>query len=120
MRHLILTLALLAVPASAAPPEPGTTRSCLALAMIRGTKVVDGKTIDFTLRDGSVWRSTLPAGECPQLGFERAFSYATAQSQLCSQDIITVLQNMGGLMRGASCGLGEFVAQPPPPPKAKR
>jgi hypothetical protein len=120
MRLLLLPLILLAAPAAAAPPVPGTVKSCLSLAQIQSSNVVDGKTIDFKLRDGSVWRSALPAGECPQLGFERAFSYSTSISQLCKQDIITVLQSMGGLMRGASCGLGEFVAQPPPPPKAKR
>ncbi len=126
MAHLnrMLFLLLLAGPALATPaaaaPVPGTAKSCLALAQIKRTRVVDGQTIDFILRDGSVWRSTLPGGQCPQLAFERAFSYSTSMSQLCKQDIITVLQNMGGLMRGASCGLGEFVAQPPPPPKADR
>ncbi len=124
MRLPMLLLPLLAItlPASAAEPagtKAGTTKSCLPIAMIRGTTVVDGKTIDFSLRDGSVWRSTLPAGQCPQLAFERAFSYETSIAQLCQQDVITVLQNMGGLMPGARCGLGPFVAQPPAPPKGK-
>jgi len=119
---LLLPLLLIAaLPANAAEPGPGTIKACLPLAQIKGTKVVDGQTIDFSLRDGSVWRSRLPGGNCGQLGFEKAFSYQTAMSQLCKQDIITVLQNMGGLMRGASCGLGEFVAQPRPTPgKATR
>jgi len=120
MRRLILALALLAVPAAAALPEPGTVKSCLPLAMIRSTTVVDGQTIDFTLRDRSRWRNRLPGGPCTQLAFERAFSWETSMSQLCRQDIITVLQNMGGLMPGARCGLGDFVAQPPAPPKARR
>jgi hypothetical protein len=119
MRLLLLPLLLTitatsAIAATSAVPVPGTVKACLPLAQIRGTKVVDGQTIDFSLRDGSVWRSRLPGGECPQLRFEQAFSYQTAMSQLCKQDVITVLQNMGGLMRGASCGLGEFVAQARP------
>ena len=122
MRLLLLPLLLItALPANAAGPVPGTIKACLPLAQIRATKVVDGQTIDFSLRDGSVWRSRLPGGDCPQLGFEKAFSYETSISQLCKQDVISVLQNMGGLMRGARCGLGEFVAQArPAPAKATR
>jgi hypothetical protein len=120
MRLLMPLLLITALPATAATtaagPTAGTIKACLPLAQIRGTKVVDGQTIDFSLRDGSVWRSRLPGGDCAQLGFEKAFSYQTSMSQLCKQDVITVLQNMGGLMRGASCGLGEFVAQLRPAP----
>ncbi len=50
---------------------------------------------------------TLPDA-CPGLGFERAFGYRTSLSQLCKQDIITVLQTGAGPMAGASCGLAEF------------
>ena len=39
-----------------------------------------------------------------QLGFERRFSYATSLSQLCAQDIITVLY-ASPPMRGASCAM---------------
>ncbi|MBU6164698.1 MAG: hypothetical protein KGQ52_01050 [Alphaproteobacteria bacterium] len=121
--RLLLPLLLIAAPVAAAPasaPQPGTVRACVPLALIRGTTVVDGQTIDFTLRDGSRWRNRLPGGNCVQLGFERAFAWETSMSQLCRQDLITVLQNMGGLMPGARCGLGDFVALPPPPPKPGR
>jgi hypothetical protein len=77
------------------------------LQNIRETKVVDDRTIDFVMRGGDIYRNTLP-NSCPQLGFERAFSYSTSISQLCSVDIITVLQQAGGIRRGASCGLGKF------------
>jgi len=63
--------------------------------------------IDFVLHDGSVLRNRLPYA-CPQLGFERAFTYSTSLSQLCSVDIITVIVQGGGPSRGASCGLGQF------------
>jgi len=116
---LLLITALPAAPPATARETPGTVKACLPIAQIRGSKVVNGQTIDFSLRDGSVWRSTLPGGQCGQLGFERAFSYETSISQLCKQDVITVLQNMGGLMPGARCGLGEFVAQPRPVPAGK-
>jgi hypothetical protein len=115
----LATMALLpaAVAAAADPESKAETRNCLALANIRQTTVRDARTIDFKMRDGSVWRSTLPF-QCPQLGFERAFSYQTSISQLCRQDVITVIQQTGNL-RGATCGLGEFQRQPTPPPKRK-
>ncbi len=95
--------------AATAPPPvvTGEAVSCVQLQNIRETKVVDDSTIDFVMRDGKYYRNNLP-NSCPQLGFERAFSYSTSISQLCSVDIITVLQQGGGIRRGASCGLGKF------------
>ena len=119
-RALALALLLLLPVAATATDEPAPaaeTRNCLALANIRQTIVRDARTIDFKLRDGSVWRNTLPF-RCPQLGFERAFSYQTSISQLCRQDLITVIQQTGNL-GGARCGLGEFQRQLTPPPKAR-
>lgn len=84
------------------------SRSCVELSRIREARVVDDRTIDFYLSSREVLRNTLP-NSCPQLGFERAFSYSTSLSQLCSVDIITVIIQGGGPRRGASCGLGAFV-----------
>lgn len=98
-----------ATTAGTAPPPKviGEPVSCVLLQNIRETRVIDDSTIDFVMRNSKVYRNTLP-NRCPQLGFERAFSYSTSISQLCSVDIITVLQQAGGIRRGASCGLGKF------------
>jgi len=93
--------------AAPAPVVTGAAQGCVQLQNIRETKVVDDRTIDFILRDGKVLRNNLP-NSCPQLGFERAFSYRTSITQLCSVDIITVIQQSGGIRTGASCGLGQF------------
>jgi hypothetical protein len=85
----------------------GEPVNCLLLQNIRETKVVDDATIDFYTRGGEVYRNRLP-GKCPQLGFERAFSYQTSITQLCNVDIITVILTTSPLQRGASCGLGKF------------
>ena len=124
MRAIMLALLLLAAgacsgssakPVSSLPPAVATGEavSCVQLQNIRETQVRDDSTIDFIMRDGKYYRNVLP-NSCPQLGFERAFSYSTSISQLCSVDIITVLQQGGGLRRGASCGLGKFtpIAKP--------
>ena len=116
MRLLPITAALAAACLAGAadarsrevPPvtPAGKPESCIPLQSIRESRVRDDQTIDFYMRGGKVYRNVLP-GTCPQLGFEERFSYATSLSQLCSTDIITVLQSPG-ITRGASCGLGEF------------
>jgi hypothetical protein len=111
MRALILPLLLVAAPALAQTTAPSSpvpvTRGCLPLVQIQSTNVVDEQTIDFRLRDGSVWRNRLPRS-CPGLGFDRAFSYSTSISQLCNVDLIRVIvQSNPGIM-GATCGLGKF------------
>lgn len=85
----------------------GEPVNCLLLQKIRETKVIDGATIDFHTRDGKVYRNRLP-NSCPQLGFERAFSYQTSIAQLCNVDIVTVILINSPMQRGASCGLGKF------------
>lgn len=102
--------------APTAPPTPEQAAAaidCLDLAQIRESRVVDDQTIDFVLRGGQTYRSALP-NKCPPLGFERAFSYNTSLSKLCSTDIITVVNTGGGPVRGPSCGLGKFVPYTPP------
>jgi hypothetical protein len=121
MRRLLPLLPLIAVAACAAPAPmakapaaappaaaAGPTESCLDLSRIDQAVVQDDRTIDFRMRGGAVYRNTLPYS-CPQLGFEKAFSYATSLTRLCSTDIITVIVQGGGPARGASCGLGKFV-----------
>ncbi|KPF67841.1 hypothetical protein IP88_12130 [alpha proteobacterium AAP81b] len=131
MRILLLAMAGLAglaacsnapQTASAPPPPPRVAATpiagaepvkCVQLQNIRESRVIDDSTIDFYLRDGRVLRNNLP-GRCPQLGFERAFTYQTSITQLCNVDIITVLYQGGGIRQGASCGLGSFTPIEPP------
>ena len=104
---LSLAVAADARPREVPPVTPaGKPESCVNLQSIRETRVRDDRTIDFYMRGGKVYRNVLP-GTCPQLGFEQRFAYSTSLSQLCSTDIITVLQTPG-ISRGASCGLGQF------------
>ena len=101
---------------AAAPPKnpaaPATARNCIAVAQIRAPHVRDDRTIDFELVDGKTMRNRLPYA-CPQLAFEKHFSYTNSLDRLCSTDIITVL--VSGNSRGASCGLGMFRERPSRP-----
>ncbi len=106
---LIMTASAATARDRSTPPEAtpvGDAVDCVQLRNIRSTRVYGDSTIDFDLGGGRVYRNTLP-NSCPSLGFEERFLYKTSLSQLCSVDIITVLQSPG-LSQGASCGLGKF------------
>jgi hypothetical protein len=96
--------------ASAVPPARvvGDPVSCIQLTDARNSEVRDDYTIDFMRNSREGWRNVLP-NRCPGLASRDAFTYETSLSQLCSTDIIYVLETAGGLHRGAGCGLGRFV-----------
>lgn len=115
MRTLLPVTALLlaAAPGAArdrnAVPDAtpsGKAETCIPLRAIRESLVRNDRVIDFRVGGDRYYRVTLPQG-CPGLGFERRFAYQTSLSQLCSNDVITVL-NQAPVMRGASCGLAPF------------
>jgi len=86
----------------------GPAVSCVPLFAFHETQVRDSRTIDFLSGQGRGWRNVLTS-DCPGLATERAFTYATSLNQLCSNDIVYVLENLGGRpRRGAACGLGTF------------
>ena len=84
----------------------GAPRSCVPITQLRDSLVRNNRVIDFRVAGDRYYRVTLPQ-DCPGLGFERRFAYATSLSQLCQQDIITVLYQ-NPIQRGASCGLAPF------------
>ena len=101
----------IADPAADAPTVTvmGEAETCIMRDQVRQTRVRSDRVIDFEMRGGTVYRNTL-AQRCPGLGIERAITYETSINQLCSPQIIYVLQNIGGVpQRGAACSLGEFV-----------
>ena len=86
----------------------GPDQSCIPLTQINQTVVRDARTIDFLSSPNRGWRNRLTS-DCPGLASEKAITYATSLSQLCSTDIVYVLENWGGSpRRGASCSLGQF------------
>lgn len=98
-------------PAAGAPAVRvlGEAENCINRTQIRQTRVQTDRVIDFEMRGGKIYRNILP-GSCPGLAMERAITYEASVDQLCSPEIIYVLQNFGGVpQRGAGCGLGKFV-----------
>jgi hypothetical protein len=87
----------------------GPGQSCINRSQLRSTVVRTDRVIDFEMSGGKVYRSTLK-NRCPGLGWDRAITYENAIDQLCTQQIVYSLQNIGGVIqRGAGCSLGEFV-----------
>ncbi|MEO1487813.1 MAG: hypothetical protein AAFR88_00035 [Pseudomonadota bacterium] len=95
----------------AVPPAKviGEPENCINRVQIRQARPRNDDVIDFEMRGGDVFRSTL-RNSCPRLGFEQAITYNTSINQLCQTEIIYVLENIGGqVQRGAGCSLGPFV-----------
>lgn len=88
--------------------QVGEPKTCVNRSQIRSTNVINDQIIDFKMRNGDIYRNTLP-NKCSGLGFEEAFSYRTSTNRLCNVDIIRVLDSTAGRIetRGA-CGLGKF------------
>lgn len=98
-------------PTAGAPPAivKGEAQSCINRSQVRNTVVRSDRVIDFEMQGGKVYRNILNAN-CPGLGMDRAIAYNTSIDQLCSPQIVYVLQNIGGMPRqGAGCSLGKFV-----------
>ena len=84
----------------------GERKMCLDLVRIKETRILDDQTILLETYGGAVYISRLPA-RCSGLRMAGGFSYDTAISKLCKQDIITVVEQGSGL--GSRCGMGEFI-----------
>jgi hypothetical protein len=123
MNRIILVLAAaFSLPAFAqaqVPPPAPKSVSCINLRDIDSTDVQDDKTIIFKMRGRKYYKNELNS-RCNGLGFAKAFSIKSHSSQLCSIDIIHVLDNFGGAVReGIGCSLGKFIEYTPPAKKPK-
>ncbi|GHF29967.1 hypothetical protein GCM10017044_26610 [Kordiimonas sediminis] len=83
----------------------GKEKSCIPLRGLRSQTVIDEKTIFFEAPGGRGYMNKMD-NRCPRLVFEERFSFKTSLNQLCSLDIITVLDSFG--REWGSCGLGKF------------
>ncbi|MCW3846489.1 hypothetical protein OF829_04505 [Sphingomonas sp. LB-2] len=113
MRLLLIPAALILASPVVAGRDPqvpeatpiGTPVDCIPLSHIRNTRVRSDQVIDYYV-GRKVYRNTLPM-RCPGLGFEQRYLHKTSTGDICSHDIITVLEASGN-MPGPSCGMGKF------------
>lgn len=104
-----LALVLACAVAAIAPASAGSI--CLKTYLIDRTTVVDSKTIDFRMRDGTVYRNVL-LSPCRGLNFD-GFVYTVRADEICDN-----LQSIRVLRSGQVCLLGAFTKLPPAPPPA--
>ena len=94
-------------PSPAARPV-GEPVSCIPLSQVRESRVRDDWTIDFVSHGKRAWRNNLRS-RCPGLRSANAITYKTSLSQLCSTDIVYVLETSPDPRRGPACSIGQFV-----------
>lgn len=87
--------------------QPGAPVTCIQQRQIRETHHVDGQSIYYRMRDGTIYRNQ-PAGGCPGLTSYRALQVQTSSTQLCRGDIVIVQDFQQGFSPG-NCGLSDFV-----------
>lgn len=112
IRLLVSTIILAAIPfisVQAEDKEEG--ENCIPIQHISNIDVLDKQHIVFEMQPGKNYLNTLPRS-CIGLRKDKPIMYKTSISQLCSLDIIHVLENYGGgYQQGAGCGLGKFTAR---------
>lgn len=100
----VLAMTLASVTAADATPI------CLKTHLIHSTKVVNSKTIDFRMSDGTVYRNALRS-PCSGLNFD-GFIYETHTGEICDN-----MQTIRVLRTHQVCMLGAFTKLPPVQPK---
>lgn len=93
---------------AAEPATAASSKFCLGLIRIDNIDIVDKQNIVFKTKNGDYYLNQLPRA-CSSLSRYNAIMYRTPLNQLCSLDIITVLDTIGGgFKQTGSCGLGKF------------
>ena len=108
-KTIVVAAALAVIPASASLAQtPATTAKhvCLQATDIKGTSVIDNRTIIFTMNNGTSWKNTLQAN-CPGLYSAGAFSYVITAGEVCGNE-----QRIQVLHGPSSCFLGNFTPMP--------
>ena len=117
MKALFIAAALAGIGAGVAradPPAPPPDHHpvCLWTYMIDHTHTVDPKTVLFTMKNGDVWKNTLPQA-CNGLTFN-GFEYVTRDGSICDN-----MQSIMVLRTHEVCMLGAFTREMPAQPKPK-
>ncbi|MBT8445775.1 MAG: hypothetical protein HKO62_12755 [Gammaproteobacteria bacterium] len=104
---LVLAAAATAVISEAAEQSDEPVR-CVSLSRVQSLDILSNKQIVFELSGGEYYVNNLPY-PCPGLRRSSTLMYRTSIGRLCNVDVVTLLESVGGgLMPGASCGLGMF------------
>ena len=84
----------------------GETRRCVKTVNISRSDPLDDRHILFKLRNGDLYLNRLGKG-CGGLRFNKTYSFDNRLSQLCQNELISVVDTFTSGTLG-SCGLGTF------------
>lgn len=92
---------------AATPSAPTGGSGCIETFRVDHTEIPDDKTILYHMKDGKIWKNTLPFA-CPSLKNEGGFVYESDFPEICSNErTIRVLRS------GIICQLGQFTPYTP-------
>lgn len=117
MRAILVLLAILLMTSACAISDqhevedaelPEGVENCVYLRSVDRIEILDEQHILFFMRNGTIFNNHLPR-KCPGLRRSDTIMYRTSLNQLCSIDMFTVLENIGGgFMPGPACSFGKF------------
>lgn len=117
MRPIVISLATLLMTSACAISDqheagdtelPDGAENCLHLRTVDRIEILDEQHILFHMRNGEIFNNHLPR-KCPGLRRDDTIMYRTTLNQLCSIDMFTVLENIGGgFLPGTACSFGKF------------
>ena len=112
MRSILLLAAIGSIGILALSPvqaeDIDNDENCIPIQHISNISVLGKQHIVFEMQPGKNYLNTL-ARSCNGLRKDKPIMYKTSISQLCSLDIIHVLESYGGgYQQGAACCLGKF------------
>jgi hypothetical protein len=84
---------------------PAAATTCIKNRLIENTKVIDANTLDFHMKDGTIYRS-FTRSSCSGLIFS-GFVHRSYNDEICEHETIRILQSH------EICSLGTFTKQPP-------
>jgi hypothetical protein len=91
-------------PAHAVDAKIGETQTCVPLAMIESTQVVDDRTVLIVMRGKDDYKRMDIMKPCPSLRTANGFSHTTSTSDLCTTDPLRVNEPVG-----ATCSIKQIV-----------
>jgi hypothetical protein len=82
---------------------PAPAKICINIHdIVHSSPQDDGASLDFVMRDGTVWRNTLQ-GQCPDLKWNGFVWSTLGDTQVCENG-----QSLRVIQSGAICLLGKF------------
>lgn len=85
----------------------GKPQKCVPTSLVDGPDIIDSRTILYRQGAGRVWRNDLPDA-CPFLRTDRILVVELFGSEMCRNDLVSVIDRGGLSMPIGKCRLGDF------------